>query len=468
MSRLLRFAAVAAALVVLSGIGCKQNSAPEIPVIQGPASARPADTLTYRFTSTDPDGDSVFFMISWGDGSPTELSLASPSGEEFAQTHVYADSATYFIKAKARDSKDAESDWSDSIQVRIGTYPPNAPALPSGPTSCSTGIAYTFKTKALHPLRDSVHIQFSWGDGIVDSFSRPVASNAYFDTSHTWSLPGTYKITARARDAAGFESPWSETLAITVDTAHGTPRGAPYNLVLTAATDSTVNLAWSIDSTPSRYVIYYHSTGPFNYDSIDGTTGLSYVHDPKHHTGQYKVEAVYDTVRVMSDEAPSTAPVENTLRWIPEMSAAGDTGYWWSRSNGQAFLFSMDTLANEDSVDFYITDFAAGFAGPTYSVASPDTAPFDAGGQVPAGYWHANWFTHLDSTATDDSILPRFLQSRYRKAVLLDPLPRFVACYTWDSHYALLDVEDVDTVSGQAYIRTWFQLIPNLRLIEHY
>ncbi|MBN2465210.1 hypothetical protein JXD38_06270, partial [candidate division WOR-3 bacterium] len=97
----------------------------------------------------------------------------------------------------------------------------------------------------------------------------------------------------------------------------------------------------------------------------------------------------------------------------------------------------------------------------------PDSAPYDPGGQVPAGYWHTTWFTHLDSTATEDSILPRFIQSRYRHASLLDSLPRLVACYTWDNHYALLYVGDINPSTGMADVETWFQLIPNLRLIEH-
>jgi hypothetical protein len=474
MSRWLRLAAAAAALVLLIGAGCKKNnSAPEIPSIQGPNSARPGDTLTFRFSTTDPDGDSVSYMVSWAQGESTPWSPPESSGAEYTVTHVYPDSGTYYVKAKAKDTKDLETDWTDSLRVRVGSFPPDAPSLPQGPTSCSTGVAYTFKTRANHPLNDSVSIQFYWGFGPGDTsgWGPMVKSNTYYEEMHTWSLPGTYKVAARARDAAGFKSPWSESLAVTVDTAHGTPRGAPHGLTLTAPTDSTVKVSWfapADSSVPLRYLLSFKETGASNFDSIGDTTGLAFVHDPRHRTGQYTVTAIYDTNRVTSTEAPSTAPVLNTLRWIPELSSAGDTGYWWNRTTGQAFLYTMDTLADVDSVDFYITDFAAGFAGPTYSVASPDTAQFDPGGHIPTGYWHTTWFSHLDSTATDDSILPRFITSRYRHASLLDSLPRLVACYTWDSHYALLDVQDVDTVAGEAYIRTWFQLIPNLRLIEHY
>jgi hypothetical protein len=469
MSRLLRFAAVAAALVLLTGTGCeKKNSAPEPPQIQGPTSARPADTLTYRFTSTDPDGDSVFFMISWRDGDSTQWSPATPSDTEYIQTYTYPDSGTYFIKAKAKDSKDAESDWSDSVRVRIGSFPPNAPSRPTGPTACSTGLAYAWSTKALHPLQDSVAIQFSWGNGEIDSFARMVASNHLFDTTHTYSVPGTYKIAARARDASGLESPWSETLVVIVDTAHGIPGNAPRNLVLRAVSDSTVGIAWSapLDSTPDRYVVLFRWTGTSSYDSIGDTTGLGYIHDPMHKTGQYKVAAVYDTTHVQSSETPSTAPIASSSQWVPELNGTGYAGYGWDRTSGESYLYDMKVLDSLDKVDLYITDFAPGFAGPNYQVASPDTAPLDPGGGVPSGFWNLTMFTRLDSLAGEDSILPRFSTSRYRKASPVDR-DSLVACYTHDNHYALLRVVAVDTIVGRADVETWFQLIPGLRLIEH-
>ena len=472
MSRLLRFAAAAAALVLLVGTGCKKkNSAPEAPDVQGPASARPADSLSYLFTSTDPDGDSVFYRIAWGDGASTQQwSPASPSGGDYTQTHVYSDSGTYYITAKAKDGKDAESALSDSFRVRVGSFPPDAPVLPTGPKKCSTGIAYTWSTKAAHPLHDSVSIQFSWGND-VGNFGPLVASNTFYYAVRTYSLPGTYKIAARARDASGLESPWSETLVVTVDSTNHIQPGAPRNLVLTAATDSTIHLAWLAPSDtsmhPIRYVVLFTETGTSSTDSVGVSDSFAFVHNPVHRTGRYQVAAVYASSRVTSTQAPSTTPVSNTLRWVPELSSTGDGGYWWNRTTGNAFLYSMDSVANADSVDFYVTDFAAGFAGPTYYAASPDSAPHDPGGSVPTVNWRITKFAHLDSLASEDSILPHFVASRYKSASAFDSLPRLVACYTEDLHYALLRVQSINTATGEADIETWFQLIPGLRLIEH-
>ena len=473
MSKLLRFTAVAVALVSLSGIVCKKNSAPEAPQIQGPTLAKPGAAMTYGFTSTDPDGDSVAYMVSWGDGTPTAWSPSRASGELYTVSHTYSDSGTYFITAKAEDNHDAVSVPSDSVQVAVGFVPPNTPERPQGPTRCTTGVAYTYTTRALDRLGDSVSLQFSWGDTIGD-FGPLAASNEVYSASHTFKTRGSYEIAARARDARGLLSAWSESLAVTVDTAHHRLRGAPDSLKLTAATDSTVHLAWSAptdSTTPHRYVVIFTETGSTHSDSVGGTDSLGFVHDPVHRTGRYQVAAVYDSGRVTSTEAPSTAPITNTFQSVPELSVPGvNTGYGWDRMTGQAELHDMTNADTASVVDFYVSDFAPGYSGPNYDIASPFLAPQDPGGGslIPhSNYWHLNTFAYLDSSATENDPLPRYLQSRYRDSTVLDSFPILAACHTEDGYFALINASSIDTTSGTADIETWFQLIPNLRLIEH-
>jgi len=468
MSRLVRFVVVAVALAALGGTGCKKNSAPEPPEIQGPGVAKPGAELTYGFTSVDPDGDDVWYMISWGDGAPAEWSPGRPSGERYTETHTYPDSGDYFIKAKARDNDDAESAWSDSIRVAVGFFPPNTPSRPTGPTACTTKAAYTYKTRASHPLDDSVSLQFFWGDAL-GAWGPMVASNEFYETTHAFETLGTYKIAARARDARGLESGWSDSLVVVVDTAPPPPGLAPRNLALTAATDITVSLTWSApaDSTPSRYVVSYRRTGTSQFDSVGGTLSLSLIHDPEGRTGQYRVTAVYDSANYTSTETPATTPIATNLMRIPELNGSGETGYGWNRSTGKVTMYDMTVADSADKVDLYVTDFATGFAGPVYSVANPFRAPQDPGGIVPAGDWQITEFSYLDSLATEDSVLPRYLESRYDDSRAIDSLPMLIACHTEDGYFALVKATDVDTINGTADIQTWFQLIRDLRLIEH-
>ena len=285
---------------------------------------------------------------------------------------------------------------------------------------------------------------------------------------------GSYKIAAKARDASGLESPWSESLTVTVDTPmRPNPGQQPHNIVLTAATDTTVNVAWTAptDSTPSRYVISFRDVGHSPFDSVGGTTtALAFVHDPAHMTGRYQVTAVFANGRFPSAEMPTTTPVDNYQRAVPELNGTGNAGYGWDRTSGGADMHDMTNADTAGLVDFYVTDFKPGFAGPIYSVASPFLAQTDSGGIgiIPySSYWQQNHFAYLDSGATENYPLPVYFPSRYRDSVALDTFPMTLACYTQDSFFALVKANDVDLTDGTANIETWFQLIKKLRLIEH-
>ncbi len=468
MSRLLRFAAMAVVLVVIGVAGCKKNAAPEVPQVSGPGVAKPGETLTFGFTSVDPNLDDVWYMVAWGDTSTPVWSSGRPSGEQYVVTHSYPDSGVYFVKARAKDSQDAESPWSDSSQVTVGLFAPQAPLRPTGPSTCTTGVAYTFLARATHPNGDSVAIQFFWGDTLAD-YGPMVPSGEYYRTTHVFDTLGTYLIAARARDARGRESGWSDSLKVLVGAIHGNPNLEAHDLVLAAATDSTVSITWSAphDTTPSRYVVSFKETGAASFDSIGGTQALSLVHEPAGKTGTYQVTAVYDSTLYPSTETPATTPVQTGQLWVPELNGIGNTGYGWDRASGEVTLYDMTIPDSADKVDLYVTDFASGFAGPDYWVANPFYAPYDPGGIVPSGNWHIVEFAPVDTLATEDDPLPSYQQSRYRDSRVLSPLPALVACHTEDGYFALLRATDVDTIAGTATIQTWFQLVKNLRLIEH-
>jgi hypothetical protein len=89
----------------------RNNEAPEIPSIDGPAKGKVGKPITYTFVTDDPDGDEVYYCINWSDGAPEVCIGPFASGEEVTATHTWSTKGTYVIKAKARDIYDAESDW---------------------------------------------------------------------------------------------------------------------------------------------------------------------------------------------------------------------------------------------------------------------------------------------------------------------------------------------------------------------
>ena len=106
------------------------NPTPEPPDITGPTSGKPETVYLYRFSSIDPNGDDVFFYVDWGDGTFEEWIGPYGSGQQGSAQHSWIEEGTYEIKAKAKDTHGAESDWTIlevSMPVNQNTH--NAPLI---------------------------------------------------------------------------------------------------------------------------------------------------------------------------------------------------------------------------------------------------------------------------------------------------------------------------------------------------
>jgi len=88
----------------------ESNSPPGTPTITGTINGTIGEEYWYRIISVDPDNNPVTCSIDWGDGSAVE-SQDFASDELGWAGHTYTKRGTYTIKAKARDTLGAESDW---------------------------------------------------------------------------------------------------------------------------------------------------------------------------------------------------------------------------------------------------------------------------------------------------------------------------------------------------------------------
>ena len=89
-----------------------KNLPPNAPIIEGPNSGKPDTIYDYTINSTDPDGDSVMYIVDWGDNI-TEWTEYGNSGEEFVLKHSWDKIGKYKIRAKAKDIHDVGSNWSE-------------------------------------------------------------------------------------------------------------------------------------------------------------------------------------------------------------------------------------------------------------------------------------------------------------------------------------------------------------------
>jgi C1A family cysteine protease len=88
------------------------NHPPNKPTINGPTSGVAREELIFTISTTDSDGDHLYFYIDWGDN--TEIysdQIPYESGEEIQATHKWPQKGQYTLKVKAQDCYGAESDW---------------------------------------------------------------------------------------------------------------------------------------------------------------------------------------------------------------------------------------------------------------------------------------------------------------------------------------------------------------------
>ncbi len=89
----------------------ESNQPPDEPSIDGSTSGKAGEEYDYTFSVVDPNDDVVYYYIEWGDGNIEDWIGPHDSGEEVTISHSWDEQKTYTIRAKAKDSHDAESDW---------------------------------------------------------------------------------------------------------------------------------------------------------------------------------------------------------------------------------------------------------------------------------------------------------------------------------------------------------------------
>jgi hypothetical protein len=103
------------------------NRPPAPPSIHGPSNGKVGTTYSYMVSSTDPDGDDLFYSIEWGDGQVKDWFGPYQSGNEVTVEHTWSRQGSFILRAKTRDIHGGVSDWG-SLEVsmpkeRISEHP---------------------------------------------------------------------------------------------------------------------------------------------------------------------------------------------------------------------------------------------------------------------------------------------------------------------------------------------------------
>jgi hypothetical protein len=96
-------------------------------------------------------------------------------------------------------------------------HPPDKPVLPSGPTSGTTNIDYTFSSSTTDPdAGDQLYYLWDWGDGTQSAWLGPYTSGQSVQATHRWMTEGAYLVKVKAKDTNGVESVWSDSITIQI------------------------------------------------------------------------------------------------------------------------------------------------------------------------------------------------------------------------------------------------------------
>ncbi len=97
------------------------------PTINGPTTGTVNNEYPYTSSTTDPEGNQVFYWFDWADGTNSGWLGPYNSGEECNAFHTWTSKGNYEIKVKAKDIYGAESNWSDPLPITMpySYYPKN-------------------------------------------------------------------------------------------------------------------------------------------------------------------------------------------------------------------------------------------------------------------------------------------------------------------------------------------------------
>jgi hypothetical protein len=147
------------------------------------------------------------------------------------------------------------SSWGH-LTIIIGNIPPYSPTI-TGPNSGEPGVSLTYNFKSIDYDGDDLYYYVDWGDGTNTGWFGSYPANTTVTKTHSWNSKGDYNITAKAKDALGRESGWSEPYHVRIGNqppeapiitgpTHG-KIGILYNYTITAIDPEGDNVSYFID-----------------------------------------------------------------------------------------------------------------------------------------------------------------------------------------------------------------------------
>ncbi len=100
-------------------VAVENNEPPNKPIINGPTSGNINVDYTYAASTTDPNGNQLYYLFDWGDGKFSGWVGPYNSGETAEASNKWSKKGDYEIRVKSKDEYAVESEWSDSLPISM-------------------------------------------------------------------------------------------------------------------------------------------------------------------------------------------------------------------------------------------------------------------------------------------------------------------------------------------------------------
>jgi len=86
---------------------------------EGPGSGGIDTSYTYSASTTDPDGDDLYYLFDWDDGTYSDWVGPKNSGETASASHAWSSQGSYEVRVLAKDEHGKQSEWSDPTSISM-------------------------------------------------------------------------------------------------------------------------------------------------------------------------------------------------------------------------------------------------------------------------------------------------------------------------------------------------------------
>ena len=95
------------------------NTPPEKPILNGPSTGIEGEELIFSATTTDFDGDGLYYKFDWGNGNFSNWIGLYESGETMEASYAWPEIGDYDVMVSAKDTNNSQGEWSDPLIIII-------------------------------------------------------------------------------------------------------------------------------------------------------------------------------------------------------------------------------------------------------------------------------------------------------------------------------------------------------------